>query len=386
MSGSAANLLEVTYTSLHRALGVPAGSVTEEMIVAAVAANVVESEDLDWKRDVDEIKDAKEFAKDVAAMANTAGGLIVFGVGEDGADHADELVGIENPKPHVQSLRGKAGMVRPFIPALRVYSMPLTALPGRHLIVVDVPRSPEAPHLVPQSKESWGLPRRRDSDTDWLGESDLEAAYAGRFRRRRAAEEHLAALAEELDDRLWGKEHEIWVTVTAACSMPSIADTEQAVNQTAPEPSMLDAIQLLQDDGELRQAFDGGTAIPKVGLRRAVVSSSSPYAGLSDKGHLELFHDGAFAGALNVAHTPPVGGIRYLAQSRMEGAIRDLVTVVALHAHRRQADGVLQIRATINVPPPGQVSARRLALTHQHYMTSTPEPAPASIVLERVAQ
>lgn len=165
----------MTYTSLHRAIGAPAGPVTEKMIVDAVSAGVGEAEDLDWKEAVDEIKDPKEFAKDVAAMANTHGGVIVFGVREDGAEHASKLIGVSNPQRQVQSLRGRANMVRPFVPALRVYSVPLTQpdLTGTHIIVVEVPHSAEAPHLVPQTKESWGLPKRRGSDTDWLGESVL---------------------------------------------------------------------------------------------------------------------------------------------------------------------------------------------------------------------
>ncbi|MFH8387859.1 helix-turn-helix domain-containing protein [Kitasatospora sp. NPDC018058] len=255
------------------------------MILDAADISLKEAEDLDWKLDVDEAKDAKEFAKDVAAMANTAGGLIVYGVREDGADGAAELVGVTNPQPHIQRLRAKATIVRPFIPALRVYSVPLTQQQpggGTHLIVVEVPRSAEAPHLVPTSKESWGLPRRRDSDTDWLGETDLEAAYAARFRRRQATEDQLQDLAEQmLTHRLLRDESSIWVTVSTVCSVPST--TASTVDWNSPEPSMLAAIDVLPVDNLLRQAFD--IAVPKTGLRRALVSADLTYTGVSQRGH-----------------------------------------------------------------------------------------------------
>ncbi|MFB8240613.1 helix-turn-helix domain-containing protein [Kitasatospora purpeofusca] len=138
----------MTCTTLHRALGILAGPVTEQMLIDAVTAKVGEAEDLDRKEAVDDGRDsAKEFGKDVAAMANTAGGVIIYGVREDGAGHAAEVVGITNPNPLVQSMRGKAGMIRPFVPALRVQAVPLDQ-PGRagdHVIVVEIPRSPDAP-------------------------------------------------------------------------------------------------------------------------------------------------------------------------------------------------------------------------------------------------
>ncbi|OIK08047.1 hypothetical protein BIV23_00825 [Streptomyces monashensis] len=378
----------MTYTSLHRALGLPAGPVTEEMIAAAVIAQVAEAEDLDWKATVDEVKDGREFAKDVAAMANTAGGVIVFGVREDGHDQADELVGIADPRPLVQSLRGKAGMVRPFIPALRVRSVPLVSKPGRHLIVVEVPRSPEAPHLVPLAKDlkdSWGYPRRRGSDTDWLGESDLAVAYADRFSRRRAAEDHLTTLSTHLSERLLHLPSSIWVAVTTACSVPSVADTANAVDPNTVEPSLQEALPLLPE-AVVREYLDGGTGRPRIGLRRAVVSTDITYTGQSRRGHLELLHDGAFAGALNMAHLDEtVNGLRYLVQVRLQRAVRDMVTVAALHAQRRQADGVLEARVGIAVPGPETVGhAPAVALTHQRYMMGDPQPVSGSITLATV--
>ncbi|CAL9327545.1 hypothetical protein [Streptomyces sp. enrichment culture] len=56
------------------------------MLAQAISIGLGEAEDLDWKRDADGVKDNRENANDCAALANARGGLIITGVGEDGAD------------------------------------------------------------------------------------------------------------------------------------------------------------------------------------------------------------------------------------------------------------------------------------------------------------
>ena len=57
---------------------------TDTMLDAAVAAGVAESDALDWKRALPEAKSlgSTDFSKDIAAMANSGGGMIVYGVDE----------------------------------------------------------------------------------------------------------------------------------------------------------------------------------------------------------------------------------------------------------------------------------------------------------------
>jgi hypothetical protein len=74
----------MTFTALHRALGVSPGPLTVELLEAAVRGRVVETNDLDWKAELPPAKGLPQtdFPKDVAAMANSGGGVIVFGVRE----------------------------------------------------------------------------------------------------------------------------------------------------------------------------------------------------------------------------------------------------------------------------------------------------------------
>src|SRR4051812_37597158 len=83
-----------SWTRLHEHLGQPPGPLTYEMVAAAVADKLAESDDLDWKEHLPSFAPKpgiwNEFAKDVAAMANTRGGLLVYGVSDQ-----IELVGVD---------------------------------------------------------------------------------------------------------------------------------------------------------------------------------------------------------------------------------------------------------------------------------------------------
>ena len=74
----------VSFTPLHRALGLSPGPLTSEMLDTAVAAGITETDDLDWKSQLPPARGLSQtdFPKDVAAMANSGGGIIVFGVRE----------------------------------------------------------------------------------------------------------------------------------------------------------------------------------------------------------------------------------------------------------------------------------------------------------------
>lgn len=75
----------MTSTPLRRSLGLPPSTLTDEILDQAVAAGVTEVDDLDWKKTLPPAKGVPQtdFPKDIAAMANRGGGMIVYGVEED---------------------------------------------------------------------------------------------------------------------------------------------------------------------------------------------------------------------------------------------------------------------------------------------------------------
>lgn len=185
------------WTPLHRELGIePTDDLTYDLLQQAVAQGIVEQADLDWKRQlpskVERAAAREEFAKDVAAMANGAGGLIVYGIQEDGdTSAAAELTDAGDVGQDVEkSLRQAAyTQVRPSVVGLEMH--PLVGPEGKRALVVRVHSSVEAPHLI-YKDPYFGAPIRNGRDTAWMNEPALERAFRERFRGQ-------GDLAAELD-------------------------------------------------------------------------------------------------------------------------------------------------------------------------------------------
>lgn len=69
----------MVFTPLHRSLGLAPSELTDELLNQAVAAGVTESDDLDWKSELPPQSGLAQtdMPKDIAAMANGGGGMIV---------------------------------------------------------------------------------------------------------------------------------------------------------------------------------------------------------------------------------------------------------------------------------------------------------------------
>lgn len=69
------------FPRLEALLGVPPQAIDEAVLRTAADSGVPEGQDLDWKRTLylQGDRGSLELAKDVAALANTAGGVIVLG-------------------------------------------------------------------------------------------------------------------------------------------------------------------------------------------------------------------------------------------------------------------------------------------------------------------
>jgi predicted HTH transcriptional regulator len=72
------------FTPLHRLLGRAPAPLSDEMIDEAVSQGIAETDDLDWKfkRPPAKGKTETDYPKDIAAMANSGGGMIVYGITE----------------------------------------------------------------------------------------------------------------------------------------------------------------------------------------------------------------------------------------------------------------------------------------------------------------
>jgi hypothetical protein len=108
----------MTFTALHRALGASPAPLTNELLDAAVTGGVVETNDLDWKSELPPAKELPQtdFPKDVAAMATSRGGVIVYGVPESQKAATERIDVGELDEAYERSLRSAPRSLRSLHP------------------------------------------------------------------------------------------------------------------------------------------------------------------------------------------------------------------------------------------------------------------------------
>ncbi|WP_082072506.1 AlbA family DNA-binding domain-containing protein [Microbacterium azadirachtae] len=185
----------MTFTPLHRALGLNPSVLTDEILDAAVAAGVSETDDLDWKSELPPIKNISQtdVPKDIAAMANSGGGMIVYGITESQKTATGRVDIGEFTEGHERAYRSAAvTAISPPVFGLDIHRLGTDA----RAVAVVVPASVDGPHLI-YKNDLFGAPIRNDADTAWMRERQVEAMYRARFDERRRASDALGSLYEE---------------------------------------------------------------------------------------------------------------------------------------------------------------------------------------------
>ena len=185
----------MTFTALHRVLGLPPGPITDEMLDEAVSAGVAETDDLDWKSELPPTSNlsSTDVPKDIAAMANGGGGVIVYGVEENQKAATGRKDTGEFTENHERTYRKVAvSAITPPLFGLEVHRLGSDP----HAVAVVIPASVDGPHLIYKG-EYFGAPTRNNADTEWMKERQIEAAYRARFDERRRSTEVLDQLYNE---------------------------------------------------------------------------------------------------------------------------------------------------------------------------------------------
>lgn len=116
----------------------------DELVRAVTSGSIEESEIFDAKKELP-TKNA-EIAKDIAAMA-TDGGVLIYGIDEDEQGRPTVL----NPIPLVNQTERITSIVQTSIdepPRIHISTIPTTADPSVGYLIVQVPLSERAPHMV----------------------------------------------------------------------------------------------------------------------------------------------------------------------------------------------------------------------------------------------
>jgi hypothetical protein len=355
----------IRWSRIHAQLGEVPGDPSFAMIKAAVAAKLAEASDLDWKETLPDKAEAslQEFAKDVAAMANTIGGLIVFGVKETrGTGRAEVITSVDVSENVQRRLRALAhSRIRPLVAGLKM--LPLMSADGKEaVLVLSVPRSPDAPHTIArdggEGRDGWlGVPFRSGPETHWMRERELERAYRDRFSRQVAEQEHLASLMLEVGERL-GQEAAPWIVGVARprtplagiVAPPSMEDIRRLLTEVVP----LRSVEILPKSGiRIESVSELGIAAhnPRVGLRRWVVQTQAPIGseGLANFVHVQLHHDGsvALAVAMDVVNAETLDGFTRVPQSVVESFAADFIALVEAYARELGAQTPMSFRVDL---------------------------------------
>lgn len=167
---------------LERLFDARLDEVTHAHIADLVTAAVPEAYDLEYKAELygKSDKEKRDLAGDIAAMANTAGGLLVLGIAEDDQARAAAAPGValsdeEDRRIHLIA----AAQVAPS-PTFDVLQIENPQQSGHGFMLIAVPRSPMGPHAV-LVNEGLRFPRRSGTTTIYLSEPEVASAYRARF-------------------------------------------------------------------------------------------------------------------------------------------------------------------------------------------------------------
>jgi len=188
-------------------LGHSLRDVDEERLRALVTAGISEDQDIDFKQARFDYgpKGTFEISKDIAAMANQVGGLIVIGIAEDDQARADDLIPVKlEDAERVRMLTTAADRVHPQVPGLEVHMIGTGSDDGSGYYVISVPHSASAPHGVRHAgpETHWFChPQRHGTATIYLGEPQIAARYRDRFEVARSQVGRLERLYQEAPRR-----------------------------------------------------------------------------------------------------------------------------------------------------------------------------------------
>ncbi|MER5996425.1 AlbA family DNA-binding domain-containing protein [Streptomyces viridosporus] len=188
---------------LEGIFGARLDAVSHAQVITLVTNIVTESHDLDFKAELYGRSDRskRDLAGDVAALANTSGGVLVLGIAEDNQARATAAPEVALDNAEQDRIRQIVSELVHPTPVIDVIPVDNPQRPGHGFLLIAVPRSPMAPHAVKVDK---GLryPRRYGTTTTYLAESQVAAAYRERFAGFQDRFEDLAKLEGQLLDRL----------------------------------------------------------------------------------------------------------------------------------------------------------------------------------------
>jgi hypothetical protein len=217
---------------LEALLGTPLDDLRYEHVEALMTNHVSEAFDLDFKATLygNSDRDRKDLATDVAALANTAGGLLVLGIEEDRQARAVAAPGVAVSDDEVRRILQIVGSLVVPLPVFEPLPVLKPGETGHGFLVVAVSKSPLAPHAVIVNQRL-RYPRRNGTTTRYLSEPEVASAY----RERLAGVQRQTARVEEVEREALLRLDASglpWVVVSLVPDLPGELSTTSEVFKT----------------------------------------------------------------------------------------------------------------------------------------------------------
>lgn len=398
------------FTPIHRALGLEPGNLTLELIEKAIEAGLEETADFDMKRVVPNLKEDKskqEIAKDIAAMANSGGGWIIYGVGEGASDIAGSIHPCEWTAAEEQQMLNIAyTKIDPPVVGLEFNKISCGENPDeKYLVLMHIPDSVDAPHFAREEKNNFSAPRRNGPHTKPMTYRDIERGFRERFQRRVEQEKTLQGYFEEATEAL-NPEQGVFLAIAAVPVTPKISagsvDRDKAIQHTNPWAySYLIASRRgncsKEEKIETEFNFIWNQGEHVKGMRRWVIRNLPQT--IAGKYRKYLHDDGTLVGAYQLGgiyNEPapsgqyPVGKPNHCRSKDIEYALIDFFSLLRKHAQERRVSGEFRIRVGLVGDASSPILVRtfdgfRQALTEESYSEPIKRFQPVSTFIDPLA-
>ena len=352
------------FTPIHRALGLEPGNLTLELIEKAIEAGLEETADFDMKRVVPDLKADKskqEVAKDIAAMANSGGGWIIYGVGEGATGIAGSIHPCEwEAKEEQQMLTIAYTKIDPPVIGLDFNKISCGENPDeKYLVLMHIPDSADAPHFARAEKNNFSAPRRNGPHTNPMTYRDIERGFRERFQRSAEQEKTLQDYFEQATETLNPEEGVFLaiaaVPVTTKISAGSV-DRGTAIQHTNPWAYSYFMTSYQENHPKTHQMSTIGIFIWNdgdvvKGMRQWVIRNLPTTT--AGKYRKYLHDDGTLLGAYQLggvydepapSDQYPVGKPNRCRSRDIESALIDFFSLLREHAQERRVSGGFRIR------------------------------------------
>lgn len=400
------------FTPIHRALGLEPGNLTLEIIKKAIEAGLEETSDLDWKKELYNYKKPtwfEEASKDIAAMANSGGGWIVFGVGEDGKNNGASSI---NPirwsaTDEQRILKAAYSKIGPPVVGIEFFKVPCGENPDDgYVVLMHVPDSADAPHFARKGDDAFVAPQRNGPHTVFMTDRDIERGFRERFQRGAEQEKTLQGYFEQAAEAL-NPEQGVFLAIAAVPVTPRISadpitsDTASNYNRPWAYSYLMASYQgepSKEHQVSTSHTFIWNTGEHVKGMRQWVVRS---YAlALEDAKYRKYLHDdGTLVGAYQLggvynkasaSNQYPVGKPNHCRSKDIESALIDFFSLLREHAQERRVSGGFHIRVGLVGDASSPILVRtidgfRRALTEESYSEPVKRFQPVSTFIDPLA-